>query len=97
MMPPVLYPASARPTVTPATTRAAHVLPEIDADAIAELAPPPSLPEGTLEPWVTPLRELLADGTVNPVIAGTFSFEEAGAGQTMIVERRNVGKVVLTP
>ncbi len=52
---------------------------------------------GTLEPWVTPLRELLADGTVNPVVAGAFSFEEAGAGQTMIVERRNVGKVVLTP
>ncbi len=27
----------------------------------------------------------------------TFAFEEAGAAQTMIVERRNVGKVVLTP
>jgi NADPH:quinone reductase-like Zn-dependent oxidoreductase len=43
------------------------------------------------------LRELLDDGTVNPVVAGSFSFEEAGAAQNMITERRNVGKVVLTP
>ena len=52
---------------------------------------------GTLEPWVGPMRELLADGTVKPVVAGDFSFEEAGAAQNMITERRNVGKVVLTP
>ncbi len=43
------------------------------------------------------LRELLDDGTVNPVVAGSFSFEEAGAAHNMITERRNVGKVVLTP
>jgi len=52
---------------------------------------------GTLGPWIEPLQEMLADGTVKPVVAGTFSFEEAGAAQTMIVERRNVGKVILTP
>ena len=52
---------------------------------------------GTLEPWIGPLDALLADGTVKPVVAGDFSFEQAGAAQTMIVERRNVGKVVLTP
>jgi len=52
---------------------------------------------GTLEPWIEPLRELLDDGTVTPVVAGAFSFAEAGAAQTMIVERRNTGKVVLTP
>jgi NADPH:quinone reductase-like Zn-dependent oxidoreductase len=52
---------------------------------------------GTLEPWISPLQEMLEDGTVKPVIAGHFSFEEAGAAQTMIVERRNVGKVVLVP
>jgi NADPH:quinone reductase-like Zn-dependent oxidoreductase len=52
---------------------------------------------GTLEPWTGPLREMLDDGTVKPVIAGDFSFEDAGAGQTMITERRNIGKVVLTP
>ncbi len=52
---------------------------------------------GTIGPWITPLRPMLDDGTVKPVIAGTFSFEEAGAAQNMITERRNVGKVVLTP
>jgi NADPH:quinone reductase-like Zn-dependent oxidoreductase len=52
---------------------------------------------GTLEPWIAPLRELLADGTVAPVVAESFNFEDAGAAQTMITERRNVGKVVLTP
>jgi NADPH:quinone reductase-like Zn-dependent oxidoreductase len=52
---------------------------------------------GTLEPWITPMRELLDDGTVAPVIAESFSFEDAGAAQNMITERRNVGKVVLTP
>jgi NADPH:quinone reductase-like Zn-dependent oxidoreductase len=52
---------------------------------------------GTLEPWIEPLREMLDDGTVKPVVAGAFAFAEAGAAQTMIVERRNVGKVVLTP
>jgi NADPH:quinone reductase-like Zn-dependent oxidoreductase len=52
---------------------------------------------GTLQPWIAPLREMLDDGTVKPVVAGEFSFEDAGAAQTMITERRNVGKVVLTP
>jgi NADPH:quinone reductase-like Zn-dependent oxidoreductase len=51
----------------------------------------------TLQPWIEPLRELLDDGTIEPVIAGDFSFEDAGAAQTMITERRNVGKVILTP
>jgi NADPH:quinone reductase-like Zn-dependent oxidoreductase len=52
---------------------------------------------GTIEPWLGPLRELLDDGTIQPVIAGTFSFEEAGAAQDMLTQRRNVGKVVLVP
>jgi NADPH:quinone reductase-like Zn-dependent oxidoreductase len=51
----------------------------------------------TLEPWIAPLRELLDDGTVKPVVAGSFGFEEAGAAHTMITERRNLGKVVLVP
>jgi NADPH:quinone reductase-like Zn-dependent oxidoreductase len=51
----------------------------------------------TLEPWLAPLRELMEDGTVNPVVAADFSFERAGEAHTMISERRNVGKVVLTP
>jgi NADPH:quinone reductase-like Zn-dependent oxidoreductase len=52
---------------------------------------------GSLRQWIDPLQEMLDDGTVEPVIAGTFSFEEAGAAQTMITERRNVGKVLLAP
>jgi NADPH:quinone reductase-like Zn-dependent oxidoreductase len=52
---------------------------------------------GTLAPWIDPLQEMLDDGTVKPVVAGDFSFEDAGAAQTMITERRNVGKVVLVP
>jgi NADPH:quinone reductase-like Zn-dependent oxidoreductase len=52
---------------------------------------------GTLAPWIGPLSEMLDDGTVKPVVAGDFAFEDAGAAQTMITERRNVGKVVLTP
>jgi NADPH:quinone reductase-like Zn-dependent oxidoreductase len=52
---------------------------------------------GTLEPWIEPVRELLLDGTVKPVVAEAFGFEDAGAAQNVITERRNVGKVVLTP
>ena len=52
---------------------------------------------GTLGPWIDPLQEMLEDGTIEPVVGGVFGFEQAGAAQSMIVERRNVGKVVLTP
>jgi NADPH:quinone reductase-like Zn-dependent oxidoreductase len=52
---------------------------------------------GTLEPWMTPLRALMEDGTVNPVVAGAFAFEDAAEAHRMITERRNVGKVVLVP
>jgi len=52
---------------------------------------------GTLQPWIGPLVEMLADGTIEPVVAGDFAFEDAGAAQSMISERRNVGKVVLVP
>jgi NADPH:quinone reductase-like Zn-dependent oxidoreductase len=52
---------------------------------------------GTLRPWIEPLQTMLEDGTIQPVVAGAFAFEEAGAAQRMISERRNVGKVVLVP
>jgi NADPH:quinone reductase-like Zn-dependent oxidoreductase len=52
---------------------------------------------GSLQPWIGPLAAMLDDGTIDPVVAGDFSFEDAGAAQTMISERRNVGKVVLVP
>jgi len=50
---------------------------------------------GSLRPWIAPLQEMLDDGTVEPVVGGEFSFEQAGEAQNMITERRNVGKVVL--
>lgn len=52
---------------------------------------------GTLAPWIVPLQELMDNGTIQPVVAGAFGFEQAGEAQRMITERRNVGKVVLTP
>jgi NADPH:quinone reductase-like Zn-dependent oxidoreductase len=52
---------------------------------------------GSLEPWLEPLRKLLDDGTIQPVIAGVFSFDQAADAHRMLIERRNVGKVVLVP
>lgn len=52
---------------------------------------------GTLDPWLGPLRELLDDGTIRPVIAEEFPFDRAADAHRMIAERRNVGKVVLVP
>jgi NADPH:quinone reductase-like Zn-dependent oxidoreductase len=51
----------------------------------------------TLAPWIEPLRELMADGTIQPVVAGAFPFADAGEGHRMLTERRNLGKVVLVP
>lgn len=52
---------------------------------------------GTAERWTKPLTEMLADGTIKPVVAQTFSFDRAPDAHRFISERRNVGKVVLTP
>jgi NADPH:quinone reductase-like Zn-dependent oxidoreductase len=52
---------------------------------------------GTLDPWIAPLAEMLADGSLAPVVAEAFPFDRAGDAQNMITERRNVGKVVLVP
>jgi len=49
------------------------------------------------ERWVEPLAALIADGTIRPVIAKAFSFDRAADAHRFIAERRNVGKVVLTP
>jgi NADPH:quinone reductase-like Zn-dependent oxidoreductase len=52
---------------------------------------------GTLEPWVAPLRGLLADGTLTPVVSDAVPFDRAADAHRIIQERRNVGKVVLVP
>ncbi len=52
---------------------------------------------GTLEEWVAPLRELLADGTIAPVVSEAVPFDRAADAHRAIEQRRNVGKVVLVP
>jgi NADPH:quinone reductase-like Zn-dependent oxidoreductase len=52
---------------------------------------------GTLEPWITPLRAGLENGTIRPVVAQAFPFDRAPEAHRLLHERRNIGKVVLTP
>ncbi len=52
---------------------------------------------GSAERWTAPLTELLSDGTIRPVVAESFPFDRAADAHRFISERRNVGKVVLTP
>ena len=52
---------------------------------------------GTFEPWIQPLRELTDAGVIQPVVAEAFPFDRAPDAHRFIAERRNVGKVVLTP
>lgn len=52
---------------------------------------------GTLEPWITPLRALIDDGTIRPVVSDVVPFAKAPEAHRILTERRNVGKVVLVP
>jgi NADPH:quinone reductase-like Zn-dependent oxidoreductase len=52
---------------------------------------------GTLDEWIDPLRALIDDGTVEPVVAEAFPFDRAPDAHRMLAQRRNVGKVVLVP
>lgn len=52
---------------------------------------------GTLEPWTTPLGELIENGTIRPIISDAVPFDDAPEAHRIIGERRNVGKVVLVP
>ena len=51
----------------------------------------------SLQPYLSALQELIDDGTIQPVVAESFSFDRAPDAHRFITERRNVGKVVLTP
>lgn len=53
--------------------------------------------EQSLDRLIEPLAGGLADGTLVPVVAESFPFERAADAHRFIGERRNVGKVVLTP
>lgn len=51
----------------------------------------------TLEPWLAPLNAMIEDGAIEPVVAKSFPFDRAAHAHRHLTERRNVGKVVLTP
>jgi len=44
---------------------------------------------------LAPLSELIDDGTITPVIDASFPLERAADAHRRLVERRNIGKVVL--
>jgi NADPH:quinone reductase-like Zn-dependent oxidoreductase len=50
-----------------------------------------------LDRVLEPLAAELADGAYDPVVAERFAFERAADAHRFIAERRNLGKVVLTP
>jgi NADPH:quinone reductase-like Zn-dependent oxidoreductase len=53
--------------------------------------------EGDIQRLTEPLLEGLAKGDLKPVVAEAFPFDRAADAHRMIEERRNVGKVLLTP
>lgn len=53
--------------------------------------------EGNLDRVIQPLRELIEAGELEPVVAEAFPFERAADAHRFIAERKNIGKVVLTP
>jgi len=52
---------------------------------------------GTLEPWIGPLAEALADGTASPVVHAAVPFDDASEAHRILAARENIGKVVLVP
>jgi len=52
---------------------------------------------GSLDELMGPLRELLDRGVIKPVVSEAFPFDRAADAHRYIQERRNFGKVVLTP
>jgi NADPH:quinone reductase-like Zn-dependent oxidoreductase len=52
--------------------------------------------KGSLDEFIQPLRELMEQGVINPVVAEAFPLEQAADAHRYMSERKNVGKVVLT-
>lgn len=52
---------------------------------------------GSLEEVTQPLVDLIQQGAIKPVVAETFPFDRAADAHRFIQERKNIGKVVLTP
>ena len=53
--------------------------------------------EGGMDRITTPLLVHLEDGSLTPIVGASFPFDRAGEAHRYLGERRNVGKVVLTP
>jgi NADPH:quinone reductase-like Zn-dependent oxidoreductase len=53
--------------------------------------------EGGMERITAPLLTDLGEGRLEPLIAMSFPFERTGDAHRFLAERRNIGKVVLTP
>jgi NADPH:quinone reductase-like Zn-dependent oxidoreductase len=53
--------------------------------------------EGNIDRITGPLMEQIESGGLEPIVAEAFPFEQAGEAHRFIAERRNIGKVVLTP
>jgi synaptic vesicle membrane protein VAT-1 len=47
--------------------------------------------------WIDQLMSQWEPGAIKPKIARTFPFDEAAAAHHFIQDRKNIGKVVLTP
>lgn len=47
--------------------------------------------------WMKEILEGVEEGWINPHVDTTFSFDEAGVAHRYIEERKNIGKVILTP
>jgi synaptic vesicle membrane protein VAT-1 len=53
--------------------------------------------EGGMDRITRPLLSDLQSERLKPVVAQSFPFEQAGEAHRYLAERRNIGKVVLTP
>jgi len=53
--------------------------------------------EGSIERITGPLIEQIEEGGLEPIVAEAFPFEHAGDAHQFIADRKNIGKVVLTP
>ena len=52
--------------------------------------------KGSLDEFIDPLRVWMDEGKLRPVVAEAFPLDRGGDAHRFIIERRNVGKVVLT-
>jgi NADPH:quinone reductase-like Zn-dependent oxidoreductase len=52
---------------------------------------------GSLEEVTGPLVGLLEQGAIKPIVAESFPFDRAADAHRFIQDRKNIGKVVLTP